>query len=353
MRLRVIDRLLMALSGLILLALAVWLALDMTGLVLPVSESIAWLMNDSRGFWCVVAACAVMALLGVYGVSALFRHGKGKRGFISQKSENGEIAISVKTIEGLVTKCAQKHGEIKVQSVGVEEARNGLLIKLRASLPSGMNIPLAVGTLQKQIKQYITACSGVDVSEVRVKVEGTDRAADGSPYAVIDETPPLPVEQPEPAPMPSEAAAPVEMPAQEPETVPDERELLAHQRIFGTVEEPAMVPEPPTPEEPAVDEEAIQADVEREMSDAAESIEAEAEAAMDDIMDGQPVETDPIEEREPLWEAAAAEAEAQEDHWNALAEEAEALEEQWDAAQTESQEDDDPEAADEEEKTEE
>ena len=217
MRLRVIDRILIALSGLILLALAAAAALNLLGVsVAPVVEAQAYLAEK---YWWGVAlgvACALLVLLGLYEVSMLFRRGKGKRGFIAQKSENGEIAISVKTIESLVTKCAKKHGEIEVQSVQVEETRGGLLIKLRASLPSGMNIPLAVGTLQKQLKQYITACSGVDVSEVRVKVDSTEKAASGSPYAVPDEAASLPVDQPAPSPMPAEAAKPVEVPQEVP-----------------------------------------------------------------------------------------------------------------------------------------
>ena len=278
MKLRVIDRLLIALCGLILLALAVWMALDATGVVMPVSEALAWLLNVGamKTVWLVAALCAVLALLGIYEISLLFRRRKGKRGFVTQRSENGEIAISVKSIESLVTRCAQKHGEITVQSVAVEEARDGLIIRLRAMLASGMNIPLAVGTLQKQIKQYITACTGVDVREVRVKVDSTDKAAENSPYAVSDDSAALPVEQPEPAPMPAEAVAPVEIPAEEP--VPEEHEeRLTHQRLFSTVEEPNLVPEPPVIEEPAVSEAEIMPDVEQEVADDAGEIEAEVE----------------------------------------------------------------------------
>ena len=321
MRLRVIDRILIALSGLILLALAAWVALDVTGIVTPVSEVMSrWPQDNSQWRLAAYGICALVALLGIYGISVLFRRGKGKRGFIAQKSENGEIAISVKTIESLVTKCAQKHEEITVHSVAVEEMRNGLLIKLRASLPGGMNIPLAVGTLQKQIKQYVTACSGVDVGEVRVKVDGTDKAAEGSPYAVPDEASALPVEQPEPSAPPAEAAAPVVLPDVPPENPAEERESLTHQRLFAPEEELAMVPEPPVEEAPASPS---------EEESAAEAEEAAAEAV-------EP-ETEWIEQSEPLWNAEAEEAEAREASWEAIAEEAEALEAALEADETESE----------------
>ena len=56
----------------------------------------------------------------------------------------------------------------------------------RPDCPGGVNIPLTVNALQKQIKQYITSCSGVDVHKVRVMVETDARAAsdtDAQPVA--------------------------------------------------------------------------------------------------------------------------------------------------------------------------
>lgn len=309
MKLRIIDRILIALSGLILLALGAWIALDAMSIVTPISEVLAQLLNvqSVAGALVVAAVSVLLALLGVYDVCVLFRRGRGKRGFISQKSENGEIAISVKSIESLVIKCAQKHGEIQVQSVAVDEARDGLIIRLRVTLASGMNIPLAVGTLQKQIKQYITACSGVDVREVQVKVESTEGEPDDSLYLVQDEPAAIPVEKPQPEPSPAEAAVPVEVPAEEP--VPEEPdERMIHQRIFSTPDEPAYVPEPPAAEEP------------EELAAPAEEQEAEWEAKAAES-----------ESHETEWETSAAEAEFHEDEWEAEAAEAEEQEEAWKA----------------------
>ena len=48
---------------------------------------------------------------------------------------------------------------------------------IRISLANVVNIPLTVNALQKQIKHYITSCSGVDVKEVRVMVETGNQPA--------------------------------------------------------------------------------------------------------------------------------------------------------------------------------
>ena len=348
MRLRVIDRILIALSGLIMLVLAALSVLNLLGVtVTPLNEAQAYLTEKNLWAVAVAIACVILVLLGIYEVSVLFRRGRNKRGFIAQKSENGEIAISVKTIESLVTKCAKKHGEIAVQSVHVEETRGGLLIKLRATMPSGMNIPLAVGTLQKQVKQYITACSGVDVSEVRVKVESTDQAASGSPYAVADDASALPVDQPEPAPVPEEAVTPVEVPVEAPVEPAEEQELPTHQRLFAAAEEPALVPAPPTSDEPAIPtEEEIEAEVEAAI--AAEDIEGQVEAAIAaEEIQPETEATKPLEaeedpdiafggewtaEDEAHWTQIAAQMEEQAAAWDAISAEAEKLEAEWDAA---------------------
>jgi len=124
----------------------------------------------------------------------------------------------------------------------LENAHDGLVIKMRVGLATGVNIPLAVTALQKQVKQYVTACSGVDVSEVKVQVETSNAKANPSIYTVpdmLENSQSLAVEEETDA--ESEAAsAPVE--AKEPE------EKCLHQRLFSEEEQPAIVPEPPVEE---------------------------------------------------------------------------------------------------------
>lgn len=55
------------------------------------------------------------------------------------------------------------------------------------SLQSDISMPLAISALQKQIKKYLEACSGVMVQEVRVFVDSTipaDEKTEASPYAI-------------------------------------------------------------------------------------------------------------------------------------------------------------------------
>ena len=68
---------------------------------------------------------------------------------------------------------------------------------IRITLLGGVNIPLTVNALQKQIKQYITSCSGVDVHKVRVMVETDGHAAfetDAQPASGAPDSPAPPAD---------------------------------------------------------------------------------------------------------------------------------------------------------------
>lgn len=256
MKIRVADRLLVALAGLVLIALSAALVAQMFFAV-PLTDWVAQALSVRATSSLVLlgAVAAVLLFVGVYCLCMLFRHGKGKRGFVLQKTENGELSISIRAMESLVQKCVDKHDELHVIGTALETTRDGLIVKLRIGLAGGVSIPLAVSALQKQIKQYITACSGVDVKEVRVQVETAAAKVKDSPYAVpemLQNPPALPRE--DAARAPETVASPVDaspasvppvpvMPASDEPCAKDDRPL--HQRLFGREEQPTIVPAPP------------------------------------------------------------------------------------------------------------
>lgn len=160
-----------------------------------------------------------------------------KHDFVVQQTDNGELRIAVKAIENLVQKCIDVHDEIHVVSMKVNNTRNDVVVDLCISLPSNISIPLSVASLQKQIKQYLSASSGIDVKEVRVSVETTDDEADASAYLLAEDQQAL-----------------VNDEADEKK----EKKLPLHQRIFGKDEQQITLPEPPAAEEIPVAEEAAE-----------------------------------------------------------------------------------------------
>ena len=173
----------------------------------------------------------LLMAFGGYQIVWLRQNSAKHQDFVIQRTDSGELRIAVKAVENQVQKCIDLHEEIQVNSMKILNGREGVVVELIVTLDNNISIPLAVASLQKQIKQYLIASSGIEVKEVRVSVESTQ----DSPDEEAEET---------------EAEQPAEKPAAKEQKPP------LHQRLFGRPDEPAIVPEPPKEEEILADEEA-------------------------------------------------------------------------------------------------
>lgn len=282
MKIRILDRILVALAGLLMIAGVAALAAQLFFGKNVAGRVTTWLNNDSLRVYIIIAGILI-CLLGVYCVLLLFRH-RGRDGkFVMQRTENGELAISLKALETMVQKCLEQHKEVNAQAVSLDNQKGSLLIRIRGTVAGGISIPLTVETLQQQIKQYVTACSGVEVKDIRVEIESSGPDAKDAPFKI--EAPaargllkgtgeePLPTTEavkPEEkvktaAPDEKKETTEAETPAAEKPQAEDELSAAAaaaallmnqapeedddrpmHQRLFSTVEEPCVMPMPPT-----------------------------------------------------------------------------------------------------------
>lgn len=327
MKKHILIRVLSAVGGVVLWLMCLSILAE-TFFHVPLMEKIGQLLNAGTPVSVLIALLAAIAL-GAFGTCCLLML-SGKRavkskGFVMQKGENGMIGVSVKSIEGLVQTCVKQHDMIASADVAVVERRDGIVILLSIEETAGVNIPLAVGALQKQIKQYVNTCTGLDVREVRVMVENTEESVVASPYAVENPAaaiPAVPEQSAEPAEPVHEApavqAAPAaEAPAEDipaaeavpmaenpaavqesaavptvnipvvplgpmipvmPEMPQEEDDRPLHQRLFGAEEQPVFVPAPPElMMEPAAEETAA------EVPAAAEEEALEAAPAADEL----------------------------------------------------------------------
>lgn len=171
-----IDRLLAGLAGLILLTLGIGLFVYGVG-IFPFQLNLAFFEGPIT-FWqhvLMVFIALVLLLLGCWGVAKIFRSSREK-GFILQRTEFGDLNISMNAMENMVKKCVDMNDALKVTQTKILHTRDGVIVSIRILLENGVNIPMIVGALQKQTKQYITSCSGVDVKEVRVFVDTSNTA---------------------------------------------------------------------------------------------------------------------------------------------------------------------------------
>ena len=185
MKIRVWDRILIALAGLILIAgcalviAQVFFQVDTAGLIG------SWLNNSSTAarVLVIIAALALLAL-GIFCLLMIFRHKGRDERFVQQKTESGSLEISLTALEALVRKCLDQHPELDTQKLTLENRREGLIITISGNLAGGISMPLTVDLIQRQIKQYVTACSGVAVRDILMQIEASGEPAKDSPFAV-------------------------------------------------------------------------------------------------------------------------------------------------------------------------
>ena len=245
-KLRVWDRILSALMGILCILGAAALVLYAVGWlpVQQVKDVLAMLTGGLQVWmrWAIFGvAMLLLVLLGMHGVGMLFRRRKDK-GFVVQHTEYGDMNISIKALENMVKKCVDAHSELTANYTRIYLVRNGVSMDMKITLASGVNIPITVNALQKQIKQYITSCSGVDVYEVRVKVETDTVKLLPPPQSPVIE--PAPVEKIKHVESPAEPPCQtIEEPAQL--VVPDKTEKAEEPAAEPVTEIPAEVVEEP------------------------------------------------------------------------------------------------------------
>ena len=294
MKLRVRDRVFAALAGLASLGGAAWLVAE-TFFQIPVTDRLrGFLLNDSmRNRAIVVAAALVLVLAAVFLFSILFRHSRRNKGFVDQKTDSGELTISIKAIDALVARCTEKSEDIRITSTAIEGLRDGLVITLRGTASTGVNIPLVTANLQKQIRSYVTACSGVDVKEVCVRVDAMAEGSENSPYRIAEPDVLVPALQIEPPRGQGDKTA-----------AGEEEERPLHQRLFSHAEEPVNMPQTPAPQEIADDQEEEAAEEAPEET-ADETADEAAEEAVEETAYEMPEEA---EEAAPVTDEAPADA---------------------------------------------
>lgn len=331
MKIRILDRILVAIAGVLMLAGCALLSAQLFFGKDVIGRATRLLTSDKYRIWLIVALVLGLAL-GCYCILMLFRHRGRRDKFVMQKTENGELSISLKAMESMVQKCLDPHKELNVQGVRLENQKGGLLIRIRGTVAGGVSIPLTVDALQQQIKQYVTACSGVEVKDIRVQIESSGPEAKDSLFAIeAPKARALPgaanAKEEKPAEKPAEKAeeAPAQMTPEEVEKVmaempapaasdaedqapvlevsaaaaaaaelvkneapPEEDDRPIHQRLFSNPEEPCIMPMPPAPEEVKEAAEAAEAEkaAEPETEKAEEAKDADAAAEPEKTEEG-------------------------------------------------------------------
>jgi uncharacterized alkaline shock family protein YloU len=95
---------------------------------------------------------------------------------IDQRTEFGDIRISIETIENLALKAATRQRGVKDLRARVQVTDAGLDIVLRAVIDGESSIPVLTEEIQKAVKEHVEEITGIPVINVAVFVANVIQA---------------------------------------------------------------------------------------------------------------------------------------------------------------------------------
>lgn len=95
---------------------------------------------------------------------------------INQRTEHGDIRISVETVENLALKAASRTRGVKDLRARVRVAESGLEIMIRAFVEGEGSIPAMSEDMQRTVSQQVEEATGIPVAEVSVYIANVTQA---------------------------------------------------------------------------------------------------------------------------------------------------------------------------------
>ncbi|AZK47064.1 alkaline shock response membrane anchor protein AmaP [Paenibacillus lentus] len=163
---KILDRLLLFIYSLSIGILSVIAVLLVTNAV-PVD------LKQFHGSSWIIAAISVSAVLFLLSIRFFYISIKRDRGSlpsIDQRTEYGDIQISVETIENLSYKAASRVRGIRDVKTRIRITDSGLEIIVRALVDGETSIPELTEEVQKQVHDYVEEITGIPVSYVSVYI---------------------------------------------------------------------------------------------------------------------------------------------------------------------------------------
>lgn len=177
MRLRWYDRILFALSGLVLVALGVGVVL-VAGNVIQLPEAVAldtWLGTGWQWLPLLFLVGIVLIIWGLFLLVRPFRSGEkaGGKYYVLKDASDGDVKISLHAIDHLVHKVLDAYAQVTASKVKIGGKEDAMEITLHLTVRSDVSIPSLVDEVKEDIKRSLQHSAGVTVSSVKVFVDAT------------------------------------------------------------------------------------------------------------------------------------------------------------------------------------
>jgi uncharacterized alkaline shock family protein YloU len=175
---KMLDRLLLFLYSIAIGAASIFAIIASSGGV-PVS----WLQDLLRSATTVPAAqgtvigvSIVIFLISLRFFVVSIHRGGSSAPSINQRTEHGDIRISVETVENIALKAASRTRGVKDLKARVRVTESGLEILIRAFIDGEGSIPALSEDMQRTISQQIEEATGIPVAEVSVFIANVTQA---------------------------------------------------------------------------------------------------------------------------------------------------------------------------------
>ena len=169
---RMLDRLLLFLYSIAIGAVAILLIVAASGgFAWSLLQDLVTRFTDDRGMQAIVIGASVAFLLASarFFVISVRRSGPQSPS-INQRTEHGDIRISVETVENLALKAASRTRGVKDLKARVRVAEAGLEILIRAFVDGEGSIPALSEDIQRTVSRQIEDATGIPVAEVSVYI---------------------------------------------------------------------------------------------------------------------------------------------------------------------------------------
>jgi uncharacterized alkaline shock family protein YloU len=124
-----------------------------------------------------ISSSIVLLLISVRLFYIAVRSGKGNVPSIDQRTEFGDIRISMETVENLALKAAQRTRGVRDLKSRVKVSNAGLEIEVRTIVDGETSIPLITEEIQQSIKGHVEEITGIPVAFVSVFVANVVQAS--------------------------------------------------------------------------------------------------------------------------------------------------------------------------------
>lgn len=131
--------------------------------------------SDAARISAICVSVAVL-LISVRFFIVSVRRGGNNAPSINQRTDHGDIRISVETVENLALKAASRSRGVKDLKARVRVSEAGLGIQIRAFVDGDSSIPTLSEEMQRSVSQQVEETTGIPVAEVSVFIANVTQA---------------------------------------------------------------------------------------------------------------------------------------------------------------------------------